>query len=231
MRKFRLFFGFVVLLVSNLQTQVDAQTINVGGVSIRIPTPDTSFVSVKKEEWESINIIAPNSNKLLCAFVLNKDYEKYKSGTSDPINPEKYATIQIAKGLENFEINETQFKELTNSISKTFKKFDLSTVAKSQNEIKQRTNSDIKIGVPTSLGCFFSKPNLYGYGILAATEENGETVVKAIAVDMIRVKNRCLMIYTTVLYKGDDSLIWLRNISEKWGDKILKANQTQIKRK
>ena len=231
MKKFKLLIGFAVLLVSNLLTNVNAQTIKVGGVSIRIPIPDTSFVSVKKEEWESISIIAPNSNKLLCVYVLNKDYRKYKSGFSDPIDTEKYATVQIAKGLEEFEINESQFKEITNSIGKTFKKIDSRTVKKSQNEYNQRTSSDIKIGEPTSLGCFFSKPDLYGYGILAATEENGKTIVKATVVDMIRVKNRCLMIYIIVLYKGDDSLTWLRNISEKWGDKILKANQEQIKRK
>ena len=228
MWKIKILIVLLILIISNIPSRINAQTIKVGDVIIRIPIPDTSFVSVKAEEWESISIIAPNSMKLLAVFSLKKDYKKYKSGLAVQNKTEKYALVETTNGFENFNINESQFKELTNSIGKSFKKFDLSTIRKSQNEFNQRTNSDIKIGEPTSLGCFFSKPNLYGYGILGASEENGNIIVKATAVDLIRVKNRCLMIYIIVLYKGDESLIWLRNISEKWGDKILKANQTKI---
>lgn len=58
-----------------------------------------------------------------------------------------------------------------------------------------------------------------------AYEENRTTKVKAILLMLIHVKSRYIMIFINSNYNGNETINWLRNTGEKWGDKILKVNQ------
>lgn len=234
-----LYLGLISLTIvgANNKTnnnQLQNQVINVGGVSIKIPQIDSNFVEVGDENRKNMEILVPNTNKLLSAYVLTKDFPFLSTGSNDENYMSSYAMIEVGKIIESVLVNSELFDKLVNFIGKN-DIFKSDNIKESEKEINRRLetidSSKVKIGQPTPLGCFFSKKDLYGQGNLMAYEENGTTKVKAALLILVHVKTRCIMLYIYSNYKGNDTLNWLRNIGEKWGDKILKANQSEIKRK
>ena len=166
--------------------------------------------------------------------VLAKDFPLLFTGTDDKNHSSIYATIQVAKTLESKDINSEDFEMLVNYFKKNdiFKQDKVKEVEKAINRRLETLDlSKLEMGQPTPLGCFFSKKDLYGQGTLLAYEENGTTKVKTVLLIFIHVKTRYIMAFINSNYKGNETINWLRTVGEKWGDKILKANQQQTRRK
>lgn len=204
------------------------QFINVGGVTIKIPLIDSSFVEVGFTNRKNMEILVPNTNKLLCAYVLAKDLPYLLTGSNNENCLSKYSMIEVEKTLESKYVNSADFVTLVNYIKKN-DIFKIDMIKGAEKEINGRLEkldlSHLKLGQPTPLGCFFSKKDLFGQGFLMAYEENGVTKVTAKLSILIHVKTRYIMIIINSYYKGNETIKWLRIVGEKWGDKILKANQ------
>jgi len=214
--------------------QLQNKYINIGGVSVTIPLFDSSFVEVGNENRKKMEVLVPNTNRLLHAYVLSKDFPSLLTGSTDEDYLSRYAMIEVDKTLESKFVNSEDFNQLVSFVSKNdiYKSEKVKDVEKEINRRLEALDlSKLKIGQPTPLGCLFSKKNLYAQGILMAYEQNGNTKVKAILIAMIHVKSRYFMIFINSNYKGNETIIWLKNIGEKWGDMILRANQSQIRRK
>jgi hypothetical protein len=204
--------------------QSQNQFINVGGVSIKIPLIDSNFVEVGITNRKSMEFLIPKTNKLLSAYVLAKDFPYLLTGSNNENYLSKYIMIEVEKTLESKYVDSRNFITLVNYIRKNGI-FNTDMIKGAEKEINRRDLTHLKIGQPTPLGCFFSKKDLFGQGTLMAYEENGVTKVKATLLILIHVKTRYIMIFIYSNYKGNETINWLHIVGEKWGDKILKANQ------
>jgi hypothetical protein len=81
------------------------------------------------------------------------------------------------------------------------------------------------MGQPTQLGCFFSKQDAYGFGMIIATSVGGKTMKTGVGGAILRVKKKLLFVYLNAEYKNEDTIKWLRKATEQWSDAVLQANQ------
>lgn len=231
-----LFIGLSVFGTNSKKNRVQFQNkyINIGGVPVTIPLFDSSFVEVGNENRKKMEVLVPRTNKLLHAYVLSKDLDCLLTGGTDEDCLSRYAMIEVEKSLESKVVNSKDFNQLVSYIDKN-NVFDSKKVKDVENEINRRLEtldlSKLRIGQPTPLGCLFAKKDLCAQGILMAYEQDGNTKVKAILITLVHVKSRYFMIFINSSYNGNETIIWLKNTGEKWGDMILRANQTQIRRK
>ena len=65
----------IYLSVLSFAQTVDSEkfeisSVKVGGVSIKIPAPDITFTDVSNDHRGLVELFVPQSNRLLCAFLL-----------------------------------------------------------------------------------------------------------------------------------------------------------------
>jgi hypothetical protein len=223
----------ILTLISDAQTTIvnkdKVQSFLAGGVSIRIPVPDTTFIEVGNDNRKSMDIFVPQSNRLLSAYVLTGDLPHLFKEEKSYLMA-RYALVEVPREGENMDCEVSDFKQVTDglkeSIGNTF-----STLSKeSEDEFNSRMKSldladmQVKIGQPVQLGCFFSKNDVIGFGMLMGYEIGGSNIKMGMAVILMRVNKRLLFVYLYAEYKNDETIKWLRNTGEKWSDEILKAN-------
>jgi hypothetical protein len=228
------------VIIITLAAISNAQTTNVnksiiqsfiaGGVSIKIPIPDTTFVEVDNDNRESMDIFVPQNNRLLSAYVLTNDLPHlFKDGNNNIMA--KYALVEVPREGENTACEASDFKQVTDGAKKSFGDAFFSSTEEADAEFNRRMKSldladmQIKLGQPTQLGCFFSKQDIIGFGMLMGYEMGGSTIKMGMTVILMRVNNRLLFVYLYAEYKNDETIKWLRNVGEKWSDEILKANK------
>ncbi len=232
-KKIFLSIVFITLaLVSNAKAtdvnKAKTQSFIAGGVSIKIPIPDITFVEVGNDNRVLMDVIVPQNNRLLCAFVLTNDLPRlFKDGNSNIIS--KYAMVQVPRRGENMDCEVSDFAQVVDGAKESFS--DATPIAKlSEEEFNRRiksldiSNLQVKLGQPTQLGIFFSKQDIIGLGMLMGYEMGGITIKMGMTIILMRVKKRLLFIYLYAEYKNDETIKWLHNIGEKWSDEILKAN-------
>jgi hypothetical protein len=199
----------------------------VGGVTINIPAPDTIFAEAGDQNRAVLEVYVPQSNKLICAYVLKDHLETlFKDNNTVALTR---SLVEVPRAAENMDCGESDFEDVVNEVKKSFG--DMSeTMRGSENELNSRlksldmANRQIKIGQPEQLGCFFSKQDRAGFGMVTAYAIGDKTIKMGITIMTVRVKKRLLFIYLYSQYIDDESIIWLRNTGEKWSEEILKAN-------
>jgi hypothetical protein len=235
MKKF--FFSLVLIsLIVQCMAQnpiirnLTPQSFKAGGVSIKIPVPDTSFVEVGYDNRVSMEILVPENNRLICAFVLNDDLPVlFKDGNDHTMS--RYAMVEVPRRGENLDCETNDFKQVVDGAKESFGNAINSVTKESEDEFNRRMKSldladmQVKMDQPTQLGCFFSKQDIIGLGMLMGYETGGSIVKMGVTVILMRVKNRLLYVYLYAEYKNDNTITWLRKMGEKWGDQILKANK------
>ena len=206
------------------------QSFIAGGVPIKVSAPDTGFVEVGSANRESVEIFVPPNNRLMCAFVLENDLPNlFKEGTENITA--NYALVEVPRRGENIDCEAGDFIQVTQSMEESLGSAIPSLMNESEDIFNNRLKSlgiqdmKLKIGEPKQLGCFFSKQDAFGLGILMGYEMGGSTVMMGATLIIMRVKKRLLFVYLYSEYKNDDTIKWLRKVGEKWSDEILKINK------
>ena len=174
--------------------------------------------------------LAPDSNRLVAAFIPAGDIAKLPAGSADGLA--RYALLETLRQAEFADIDETIFKQAKELIAKQFgttvdaPAMDTKAI---QDELNHRFKEQgytgqVSLDKPVALGVFFSKADAIGFGMLMDVNSGGKTQKMIGGMALIRSQGRLLYTYIFTHYAGDDSAAWVRTTSEQWADAILKAN-------
>lgn len=206
------------------------QTFKAGGIPIIIPPPIMEMSEVGYDKREFMEVFVAPSNRLIAAFVLTKELPTLAAGANNPMLS-KYAMIQVPRRGEYMDCRESDFKEVTDGAKKTFGDVMSSSMKDAEDEFNRRMKSldleeaTISLNKPIQLGCLFSKKDAYGFGMIMPFSMGGENMKIAMGATLMRVKQRLLFVYLYADYKDENTVKWLRRITENWADAILKANK------
>jgi hypothetical protein len=233
----KLFILFVLILVAvphmihaEMNKPKQSESFKAGGVPISIPPPTTQFVEAGIDNRKLMEVFVAPNNRLLCAFVLANDLPRLSKGGDDFVIS-KYAMAQVPRRGENMDCEASDFKKVTDGAKATFGDVVTSSVKEAEEEFNRRMKSlnldeaKVSIGQPTLLGCLFSKPDMYGFGMITAVSMGGHTTKLGGGAALIRVKKRLLFLYLYAEYKNEDTIKWLRKTTEEWSDAVLKSNK------
>lgn len=202
----------------------------VGGTEIIIPTPNFGMQEVGDAKRDIFDTFVAPNNRLIAAFVLTEDSPKLTTETED-VTFSKFAMIQVPSRAEYRSVGANDFKEVTAGVKEKFGDTIRTLPKKVQAELDRRIKAlgrndvDVRIGEPTSLGCFFSKDKAYGFGMVAPVTMNGHTWYRANGSVLMRVKEKLLFAYIYADYEGKDTVKWISEAAQGWADAILRANE------
>jgi len=172
--------------------------------------------------------LAPVNNRLVAAFVPPDRMGTIRKGISPPMD--KYILVEVPRQMEFTDIDPATFHQIEELLGKQFGG-DLSQFSKTgQDEINHNfkalgNSASVTIDKPVPLGIFFETANAIGVGSITPYNVNGVTTRMAGCFTMLRVRGRILSLFTYSAYKDEESVKWVKTISQQWADAILKANE------
>ena len=228
-----IFISVILIFTSELSycqssdvVKIQTKSFTTGGTSIKIPPPANEFTYLGYENREIVELFIPESNRLICAFVLSSELSGL---TDDDATMSKYSLVEVPRGGEYTNFKPSDFKEVVDASKEVFDEIN-SIIAESEEEFNNRmksldvSNLKLKLGEPIMLGTFFSRQDAYGLGMIMSVEMDGDFWKMGALIILMRVKERLLFVYLYAEYENEDTLKWLREVGEKWSDEILKVN-------
>jgi hypothetical protein len=199
----------------------------VGGVPVAVPVPPGTGMVELADYRVKYEVVTPDSNRLVAAFVSEGDVAKVRNGGTGGIHP--YALVEVLRAAEFSDVSASDFKDLVDSASNQIGAVIDSTYKESEAAFNQRMkalnqNTQETLGKPVMLGTFFYKPDAYSFGMLAPVTVNGTTIKMVVGTVLLRARNRVLFAYFYEIYKDDQTPAQVRAVSEQWADAILAAN-------
>jgi len=137
--------------------------------------------------------------------------------------------VEVPREGESADFTASDFKGMTDSANQELGNAITSTSKEMEEEFNRKAkalNLDAKASLdkPVSLGCLFSKQDVYGFGMLISVTQHGTTTNMINVSALVRVNNRLVFAYVYAVYKDQSSLQWARKAAEDWADAILRAN-------
>lgn len=209
--------------------RAQGQAFSVGGVSIAIPAPSSEMVEVGDVNRKLFEVVVPDSNRLVAAFLLQKDVASLSTGGTESLSP--YGLVEVPRSGESTDINASDFSSLADSVSKQLGTVLDSSFKESEGEFNRRMkamnldNVQISYGKPVMLGTFFVKTDAYAFGMMAPVTISGKSSNMVMGTVLLRAKSRVLFVYFYSTYQDEQTPNWVRKMSEQWTDAILAANQ------
>ena len=203
--------------------------VRAGGLSFRFPSPSGDLVETGPDYRVLLEPFAPNTNRLVAAFVVPDDFASVRSGKSKSMT--EYALIEIARQAEFADVTPEIFKQVADGMASSFGVNFETAMKEQEEEINRRLkalNSSaaaVSADKPVYLGALFSKADACGFGATMAVSSSGTTVTMAMGLSVIRVQNRVFFAYLYKRYEDESTLLWIRKASEQWADSILSANK------
>jgi len=206
----------------------NSQTFRVGLKSIVIPPPSAELSETGSDYRVLFEILAPNTNRLVAAFLLPEELKATVSGTS---SLSRYSLVQVPRRAEFANVTPDIYKQIADSMAGQFGATFDGTLKDQTDELNRRlksVNSDaptVTMDKPLMLGKLFSKPDACSFGMIMPISANGKTKKMAAAISILRIQERVVFFYTYTEYTNEDSFKWARTTAEQWADVVLKANQ------
>jgi hypothetical protein len=206
-----------------------APTYRAGLKSIAIPAPTADLVEIGPDYRVLFEPFAPNTNRLMAAFVLPADVPQIRTGLATDFT--KYALVEVPRGAEFLTVTPEMFKQVSSSMASQFGASLDTSLKNGTDELNQRLkdmNSSaptITIDKPVQLGTLFSEPDACGFGLIALESTANESRKMATAVGIVRVQSRIIYAYLFEDYKDETTVQSLRKASEAWANAILNANR------
>jgi len=204
-------------------------SVRAGGLAFRFPSPSGDLVETGPDYRVLLEPFAPNTNRLVAAFVVPDDFAAVRSAKSNAMT--EYALVEIPRQAEFADITPDIFKQVADGTAAQFGA-DLESKVKESVEdtnrrLKQLNSSAAAVSVdkPVYLGVLFSKPDAHGFGMSMTGSSNGTTTTMIMGISVVRVRNRVFFAYLYKRYEDESALLWIRKASEQWADSILTANK------
>lgn len=203
------------------------QEFRAGGVSVAIPSPADDLVEMGPDLRVLLDVLVPDANRLLAAFVTQEDLAELPKGKK---GLSRYCLVEVSRRAEFIDIDEAGFKQVADGVSKQMGTSLDATVKTETDAINRKiaalgAQGNISIEKTVSLGPVFSKPNAFGIATLVPVSVGGKTTTMVGSSVILRARNRLIFGYVFMEYKDKDSAAWVSRISESWADAVLKANQ------
>lgn len=205
------------------------QSYRAGLKSIVIPSPTPDLHELGSDYRVLTESLAPDTNRLIAAFLSAEDASNIRSGVSKPVA--RYALVETLRRAEFANIDSKTFEEVTESMAPLFG----TTLEASMKDQQQEMNHKLKamrgnvatitLDKPVQLGSFFCKVDACGFGTIMPMSTAGNAVKMVTGSTILRVQNRLLYLFVYAVFKDDDSVLWVRKTSEQWADSILSANK------
>lgn len=235
-RIFLIVTAFALLSAWAISIQVEAQTaagagqgqFPMGDVSVALPAPPGQGMVELGSGRGFFDPAVPDSNRLMAAFVLEKDVATLHTGTMQVLTP--YALVETLRAAETSSVSANDFKDLVDSVTKQIGAVLDSSFKESEDQFKNRMkamnlNTQVSFGKPAALGTFFLKTDAYAFGMMAPVTAHGTTTNMVVGTILLRVRSHIVFAYFYSAYKDDQTPAQVRAASEKWTDAILAANQ------
>lgn len=207
----------------------EPQSYRAGLRSIVIPPPTADLHELGSDYRVLAEGFAPDTNRLIAAFLLAEDAANVHAGVSKPLS--HYALVETLRRTEFANIDDKTFKEVTESMAQQFG----ATLEASMKDQEQELNHKLKamrgdvatitLDKPVQLGSFFCKLDACGFGTIMPVSTAGSAVKMVTGSTLLRVQNRLLYVFVYAIFKDEDSVQWVRKTSELWADSILDANK------
>ena len=202
-------------------------TFKVGGVKIITPAPSDDFVEVGDDNRSKLEVLAPERNRLISAFLEKADLQNLIDG-KDPAM-DRYALVEISRGAEYADCSADNFKEVIAEMKNSFGELIAQSFKESEDEINRKLKEldlkDVSLGEAKQLGSFFSKKNAFSFGLMTTVKNGEESKNMIVGGVIVRVKLRLIYLYLFAEYKNEESVKWLGMTVEKWTDEVLKINK------
>lgn len=212
-----------------------ANPVDVGGVSIEIPTP-TGFARVTPEMKGVVELqtsFVPPSNQQLIAFISQDDAPTALEGKIPSLA--KRFNVQIAKKYASHSLTNAEFSDLKRLYKTEGERMieqlkgQLSEFfANASKGVSQQldTNVVISAGGVVPLPSHFENDRIFSASMLMKSDvkgESGDTYSEVISATttIIHVKKRLLFLYA---YGGKDDLEWTRARSKELAEAIVASN-------
>ncbi len=201
----------------------------VGGTPVVILSPAKDLVEVGDDKRPMMENFVPASNRLLAAFVLTDDLPRLAKDATG-LGMERYALVEVARRNEDADFEASDFNAVVDTLKTQFGDIVSSTRSDVEDEFNNRMKAlhldeaTVSLGKPIQLGCTFSKPDGYGFGLIVPVTRGSATMNMAMGGAVMRARKRLLFVYLYAEYKNEETIKWLRVTSEAWVDAILGAN-------
>jgi hypothetical protein len=205
-----------------------APTYRAGLKSIAIPPPTSDLVETGPDYRVLFETFAPNTNRLIAAFVLPDEAAALRTGGTEDMS--RYALVEVPRAAEFKEVTPEIFKQVADAVATEFGANLDADIKAGSDEVNQRLKdlnssvSGITLDKPVQLGTLFSGSDEDGFGLVVQASAKGSTTKLAMAVVLVRVQDRVVIGYLCTVYKDVDTVHWLSRTSHAWADAIVKAN-------
>jgi hypothetical protein len=219
-------FGFLFIYTKTFG-QTKLTSVNIGGVTIKIPSPLKNYYKVSTNKSDILKSYVPDGNNLLVAYVDSSDNIILSNGTSNQVSLNKCMLVQSNKPYETYSITENKLKEIRiENFGKT--KYVLQQLLDTNTVYidKYRTNnSGIFTETSKNIGVIYENKNAFGI-LVSIVENNGSQYQFSTCIaGYVRVKNRLIFTFVFTDYNYNSDIIWASNVSEKWAKAIIEANK------
>lgn len=198
-----------------------------GDVAISIPSPDEGYSLAGSEYDKKLDLLVPNQNRLLCAFIANSDVKRLDTVTNWASSG--YMMIEVSRSAENLDISPAQFQEVVSGIKEGMKGELFKGATDKVNEELGRKLKDAKqgstvLGKPITLGTLFESKDVYSFAmVMPVSNTSGTSNVGMVGV-LLRIKEHLVFVYLYKEYTDENTIISLKKIAEKWSHQIQEAN-------
>lgn len=204
-----------------------------GGVNLTIPPPTGELAEMGANYRSMMDPFVPDSNRLVAAFLLPDDLRSFQSGKR--VGLRRYALVEVPRSDEFTVVSADDFQNAANAVDKQFGSTGDSgltnnLVKQEEDELNRKLKAlnlnspKTTLGKPVMLGKFFSKANVYCFGMVTQVSSSGSTVNMLIGVLLMRVNSRILYVYVYTEYNGDETVPWIQRTTMSWADAILSGN-------
>ncbi|MCP4649955.1 MAG: hypothetical protein GY853_07760 [PVC group bacterium] len=206
------------------------QTFKAGGTPIAIPPPTPEMTEVGYDTRELMEIFVPQNNRLIAAFVLTEDLPRLAAGDENLIMS-LYSMVQVPRRGEAMDCAASDFSEVTAGAKEQFGDIMNSSMKEAEDEFNRRMkaldleDATMSMKDPVQIGCLFSKPDSYCFGMIMENTIGGITTKMTMGCMLLRVRNRMIFVYLYKEYENEETVTWLRKNTEAWSDAILAANK------
>ncbi len=208
------------------------QSFLIGSVKIVIPAPLDGFVEIGEINRDIMEVFVPDTNKLVCGFVMPDDLARMNEMDEDLVL-DRYGLVQIYRETADQEMSEQDFEKIALMFDELMKGEFGSILDKASNDLNQRLedagiDAQASIKKPVNLGKLFTIKDASGYGFIMPydlkMDGDDESLTMAAGISILRVKNRFMFLYLFDTYENAESIKWIDSTSESWCKAILKAN-------
>ena len=224
----------LLLTLFTLNTYVFAESFDIGGKEITIPTPD-GYVRVTKE-MDAVHRLsmqmADPVNELLAYYILESDSQTAMEGNVPPL--ERTFMFKVSKNLKGMLIGTRDFAELK-SMTKRQNKELFESVKSQIPGLMDKTSKGIskefdmnfamEISQLIPLDPHYEADNSLSYSMYInygiSTEGAKEESVLSATTNIVNVSGKVLFLYC---YGTKSDLEWTRNASRAWAESVITSN-------